>query len=75
MGKILRDFSLGLIMGRFYVTSAMIYNIIIIMGGFYVICKVFPVFTLILLLYMGRFYVRSKFLRKIFPGNTDLPTQ
>ena len=46
----------------------------LVMAGLYVTCKVFPVFTLILL-YRGGFYVRSKFLCKNFPFNTDLPTQ
>ena len=43
IGKSLHNISLGLIMGRFYVTSAM-HDLI--MGGFYVTCKIFLVFIL-----------------------------
>jgi hypothetical protein len=42
----------------------------LIMGRFYITCKAIPV-LIHLLLYMGRFYVRSKFLRKIFLCNRD----
>ena len=57
------DFSLGLIMGRFYVTSTMISS----WEDFTSHIKYSQ--CLHSLLYMGRFYIRSKFLRKIFPCN------
>ena len=54
--KILRDFSLNLLMGEFYITCKII---------------PVHVFSYInLYLYMGKFYIRSKFLHKIFPYNS-----
>ena len=71
-GKILREFSLGLA-NHGEILRDFCHDLAIVMGGFYVTCKVLPMFSTVSFI-MGRFYVRSKFLRKIFPCNNHLPS-
>ena len=68
-GKVLRDFSHWVNDGEILCDFCHDLNI----GGFYVTCKVIPVFKFVS--FKWKVYVRSKFLRKIFPCNNYLPTK